>query len=142
MLLFLQLPILQQLELFLSKITPVHHCGNCPAAAIVLDTIISDYGKQVVPLNVQAGGFATYFTAPYTTDFTTSAGTDWDNTFGISAIANPAGIVDRQSGPPHGFWHSTGSWADSVQIFYCNQTTSTLKLKMSIVLQKDQSQQP
>src|ERR1700722_3739363 len=56
-----------------------HHCGNCPSAAVELDTLISDYGQKIVPVNIQAGGFATYLNAPYTTDFTTSVGNSWDN---------------------------------------------------------------
>jgi hypothetical protein len=105
-----------------------HHCGNCPLGALELDTLINVYGQQVVPVNIQAGFFANYLASPYTTVFSTSVGNDWDNTFGISAIGNPAGMVDRHSGPPNGFWDTWGTWPDSCQIILPQPNAANIKI--------------
>lgn len=72
-----------------------HTCGNCPEAAAAIQQVKGVYGEQVVSVAVHAGFFASPQTAPYTADFRTATGTAYDNFFGISAVGNPNGMVNR-----------------------------------------------
>ncbi|MBK6640702.1 MAG: Omp28 family outer membrane lipoprotein [Bacteroidetes bacterium] len=76
-----------------------HKCGNCPRAAKALHDLKDVYGDRLIIMTVHAGGFATVFppSAPYYTyDFRTPEGTELDSDFGISAIGNPNGMVNRR----------------------------------------------
>jgi hypothetical protein len=92
-----------------------HTCGNCPGAAIILDSIINDNPGRIVPMAVHAG---TTFAAPvagFTTDFETSTGTAWDTYFDISSgFGNPCGMVDRFGPTVSVKPQYDGSWKDSV----------------------------
>ncbi len=93
-----------------------HYCGNCPLAAIAIDTIISLYGSKIVPIAVHApitpGSWAdTVSYGPhYRTNFTTPTGDIWDATFAMSAGGNPCGGVDRIGGP-NNFRTPYSTWA-------------------------------
>ena len=74
-----------------------HLCVNCPGAAITAQNLKEQYGDKLVVIAVHAGFFATaYSSGNYTYDFTTPAGTAWDTDFGISAVGNPNGMVNRR----------------------------------------------
>ncbi len=90
-----------------------HKCGNCPAAALELKRIDSIYHGNVVPLAVHAGFFATTNTQ-YPTNFQTTAGTDYDNTLGISAVGNPNGLVNRKGFGTSGFIKAYSAWETEV----------------------------
>ncbi len=74
-----------------------HKCPNCPAAAQEAERIQETYGKnKVIVVAVHAG----YFAVPrpgtiFDLDLNTDTGTEWDSYFGISAIGNPKGMVNR-----------------------------------------------
>jgi hypothetical protein len=75
-----------------------HACGNCPKAARQLTALEGLYGSQIIPVAVHAGFYSAVTPSsnpPYPTDLTSTAGTDWDNTFGNSASGNPNGLVNR-----------------------------------------------
>lgn len=74
-----------------------HTCVNCPSAALSTHNLKGQYGDKLVVIAVHAGFFAKPSnTGNYTYDFRTPAGTDWDNYFGIGAIGNPNGMVNRR----------------------------------------------
>jgi hypothetical protein len=74
-----------------------HTCVNCPRAAIIARDLKEAYGDQVIIMAVHAGDFAKPFASGnYTYDFRTPAGTEWDTFFGIGAVGNPNGMVNRR----------------------------------------------
>jgi len=78
-----------------------HNCPYCPGAAVVADSLKSIYGNKVVLLTIHAGTLAyppCSLGGPYTSiNFQTTAGTAYDNFFGISAVGNPNGMINRIS---------------------------------------------
>ena len=94
-------------EIFSSNSNPIrkilvedytgHTCGNCPAAALIIqNSILPVHADQVIPIAVHAGAtFAKPLSAPYASDFRTSAGDNYDSFFGISALGNPNGMINR-----------------------------------------------
>jgi thiol-disulfide isomerase/thioredoxin len=73
-----------------------HTCGNCPEAAIVLDSLLEmPFKNQIVPMAIHAGSFAEPQPPKYPNDFRTAVGTELDIKFRISAFGNPNGMVDR-----------------------------------------------
>lgn len=74
-----------------------HTCVNCPGAAVIAHDLKEQYGDQLVVIAVHAGFFAKPNTSGnYTYDFRTTAGTAWDDQFGIGKIGNPNGMVNRR----------------------------------------------
>ena len=90
-----------------------HKCGNCPAAAIQLKNIYDYYPGKVVPLAVHAGFFA-YTNVLYPTDLQSVDGTSFDNTFGISAVGNPNGLINRVGFGTSNFIQPYTSWQSGV----------------------------
>jgi hypothetical protein len=75
-----------------------HTCVNCPRAAVTAANLKEEYGDRLVLMAVHAGGFARAFeTGDFTYDFQSTAGTDWDVKFGMSAAGNPNGMVNRRN---------------------------------------------
>jgi hypothetical protein len=72
-----------------------HTCVNCPTAAKIAHDLKEVYGSKLVILSVHAGFFAQPAGSEFPEDFRCEAGNDWDNLFGISAVGNPNGMVDR-----------------------------------------------
>lgn len=88
-----------------------HTCGNCPRAAEDAEAIINKFQDSVVVIAVHAG---TQFSPPvlpdYPDDYRTTAGTAWDQFFGMSAAGLPKGCVNRSQIPfpqPRSTWMST-----------------------------------
>ena len=77
-----------------------HTCGYCPRAAIQADSLAKALEAQLVVIAVHAGGYALPdSTNGYPTNYQTSAGTAWNakgSGFGISAIGNPNGMINRK----------------------------------------------
>jgi hypothetical protein len=103
-----------------------HTCGNCPRAAEAAEAIIQLHGNRVVVLGVHAGFFSVPVppaplpsgapSGSYFTDFRTSAGTTYDSPqyFGISAVGNPNGMVNRKAFNGNKIVSYT-NWASAVQ---------------------------
>ncbi len=74
-----------------------HTCGNCPAAAIVAENLYNQYKDTLVVIAVHAGFFART-NSSYPTSYTTTVGNAWDGAsgFGVSAVGNPNGMVNRK----------------------------------------------
>ncbi|MDZ4664212.1 MAG: Omp28-related outer membrane protein [Bacteroidota bacterium] len=77
-----------------------HKCGNCPAAAILTENLSAQYQSSLVVIAIHAGFFAK-INSEFPTSYTCAAGNDWDATtgFGVSAIGNPNGMVNRKVYP-------------------------------------------
>jgi len=72
-----------------------HTCVNCPKAAEIAHDLKVTYGDRLMVIAVHAGFFAQPAGNEFSADYRTEAGNDWDNFFGISAVGNPNGMVDR-----------------------------------------------
>ena len=97
-----------------------HKCTACPAAAITANSIVLANPEKVIVIGVHAGFFANAMTTgtQYLTDFKTAAGTAYDTYFGISAVANPNGLINRKDYTSSTTNHikSPGTWATEVAI--------------------------
>ena len=95
-----------------------HKCTACPAAAVTANAIIAANGSNVIVVGVHAGFFSNPMTTgvQYLADFRTTAGTAYDAFFGISAVANPNGLINRKDYTPSTTTHikSPGTWATEV----------------------------
>ena len=94
-----------------------HLCPNCPNAARELDAITDIYPGQIIGMAMHV---STSFARPYPAsapnfqyDFRTKWGNEIDESFGISSIGLPRGMVNRIGFPEN---HKIGKdeWASSV----------------------------
>jgi hypothetical protein len=99
-----------------------HKCTACPPAAVTANSIIAANGDSVIVIGVHAGFFS-YLTPdasgnPYPTEFRTTAGTAYDTYFGISAVGNPNGMINRKDYTASTTNHikAYGTWATEVAI--------------------------
>lgn len=74
-------------------------CGHCPKAADAANQALSLYREQVVALAVHSGSFANPQPPSYPEDFRTPVGDELNTFFGISAVGNPNGMVNRAGKP-------------------------------------------
>lgn len=88
-----------------------HKCGNCPAAATTIQTIKQIHGKKVISIAVHANFYAIPGSPPYTYDFRTNEGNDYDAFFQPPNFPN--GMINRR-GYPNNHWKNVGNWADTV----------------------------
>ncbi len=73
-----------------------HKCTNCPRAEIIAHDLKNYYGDNLIVMCVHAGWFAQPSSSGYYTyDFTTPTGNELDQYFGISAVGNPNGMINR-----------------------------------------------
>lgn len=75
-----------------------HGCVYCPGAAVIAHDLKEAFCDRVVIITVHAGHFAVpnFDENPlFSADFRTEAGNTWNTFFGISAMGNPNGLVDR-----------------------------------------------
>ena len=87
-------------------------CGNCPGAAATINTIKGIYGEKVISVALYTNFYATPSGAPYTYDFRTTFGNDYDATF--QPVGWPAGMINRRGYPTTTHWQNMSSWADTV----------------------------
>lgn len=76
-----------------------HLCVNCPTATETSHILEHAYGGKLILMAVHAGNLAAPSDPPFAADYTSSAGEEWYNTFGI--YANPLGLVNRKSFKGH-----------------------------------------
>lgn len=86
-------------------------CGNCPGAASTIQTIKGIYGEKVLSIAVHANFYSVPAAAPYTYDFRTNEGNDYDAFFAPPNFPN--GLINRR-GYPSGHWKAVAKWADTV----------------------------
>jgi hypothetical protein len=100
-----------------------HLCGHCPAAGLYLnDTLKGIYGHCLVVISVHAGFFAPSCPGgiacggvppgTYSANYNTTAGTEWNNFFGI--VSNPKGMINRIDYPAGTHSKVPTGWATAV----------------------------
>jgi len=72
-----------------------HKCPNCPNAARELEAIHDIYGDQIIGMAIHVSSFAKPTPNPFTYDFRTNWGDDWDEFYGISLAGLPRGMINR-----------------------------------------------
>jgi hypothetical protein len=94
-----------------------HDCPNCPRAGLIASDLKEQYKDTLVVMAVHAGFFARTSTSNplLAYDFRTTAGTDWDAFFKISAVGNPNGMVNRIGYPNDQQVLSPSAWANAVK---------------------------
>jgi len=90
-----------------------HLCVNCAAAGVLAHDLEETYGDRLVSIAVHAGYFAQPAGGEFAADYRTEAGNEWDNFFGIGAVGNPNGMVDR-TGYNTDYILSLGAWSGRV----------------------------
>lgn len=110
-----------------------HYCGNCPNAAKVAENLDKQYGGKVIVVAVHAGWFAKLFPPDYVTSYTTAAGNDWDGSsgFGISAVGNPNGMVNRKDYNGNGLIQKETKWPTTVSLALSDTYILGLKLDLN-----------
>lgn len=73
-----------------------HLCPNCPEAAEIAHNLQTLYPDQIVIVAVHAGYFADLAAPNFMTDFRNPVSTGLDNFFGVSAVGNPNGLINRK----------------------------------------------
>ena len=94
-----------------------HTCPNCPRAGVIARDLKQQYKDSLVVLAVHAGSFAkpsAYDTA-WAYDFRTTAGTEWDGFFAISAVGNPNGMISRKGYPNNQQVITPNLWGSTVK---------------------------
>ena len=111
-----------------------HTCGNCPAAALVAENLYNQYKGKVVTIAVHAG-FFTKTNSKYPTSYTTTVGNDWDGAsgFGVSAVGNPNGMVNRKNYENNGLIQKESKWPTTVSLALQDKYILGLEIKPSYI---------
>ncbi len=89
-----------------------HKCVNCPSAAKAAHAIEAASNGGLIIIAVHAGFFATPGSAPFTADYRTAAGNEWNTEFGINAW--PAGIINRTPYEGALVLYDYGQWGNAI----------------------------
>jgi len=89
-----------------------HTCGNCPGAATTINTIKGTHGDKIVSVALHTNFYAEPAAAPYTYDFRTNAGNEYDLFFQPQGW--PAGMINRTGYPTTTHWKNLGDWGNIV----------------------------
>jgi hypothetical protein len=110
-----------------------HYCGNCPSATAVAENLEEQHHGKLILISVHAGHFAKLYPPLYITSSTCTAGNDWDGTqgFGISAIGNPNGMVNRKNYNGLGLILGKSQWPSVVSTALTDTYILGLELKTS-----------
>lgn len=90
-----------------------HKCGNCPGAATTINTIKGIHGDKIVSIALHTNFYAQpdLPPSPYTYDFRTNAGNEFDLFF--QPFGWPAGMINRRHYPAN-HWKNLSNWATIV----------------------------
>jgi len=108
-----------------------HQCGNCPSAAMKAREQQAIWGKRLVVMAVHAGYFAKYDKVPFTTNFTTPEGEEWNTIFGV--MAYPNGMVNRSGSPSK--LQGIATWPASI----ATQMAETPQIGMTVTTLYDEA---
>lgn len=110
-----------------------HTCGNCPRAAEDLESIITAHPGKIVGLAIHAG---TQFSPPklpdFPEDFRTTAGSQWDVEFGMSAAGLPKGTVNWSPPATQPYAQPRSAWAAQVNTQLAAAQKAKIFLKTSL----------
>lgn len=96
-------------------------CGNCPGGSLIAQQLADFYGDRVVLVSIHAGWFANGGNQWAPSDLSCQVGEDIDASFGISAVGNPNGMVNRKEASGSVIIGPQG-WSPEVQDILDNQT--------------------
>ncbi len=105
-----------------------HLCPNCPEAAAEAHQLKDIYGHNLIIISVHAGFFSRTQSAPYDSDYTTSAGDALDNHFGFQSY--PIGLVSRQK-PGGQYRMNVAEWSYYVDSLANDPPAAMLDLNIS-----------
>jgi|ERR1051326_5324054 hypothetical protein len=101
-------------------------CGNCPTAAVTINTIKGIHPGKVISIAVHADFYAIPGAAPYTYDFRTTPGNDYDVFFQPPSFPN--GMINRKDYPSGGHWKSVSSWASIVDTLLALPSDASIEI--------------
>lgn len=106
-----------------------HKCPNCPDAARELDAIHNTYGDQIIGMAIHVSSFAKPSPSPFTYDFRTKWGDNWDDFFEISMAGLPRGMINRVGYQDNSHKLGKDEWATTV----ANELKKEINFKLSIL---------
>jgi len=111
-----------------------HKCGNCPAAAVLAESLKAIHKDTLVIIAIHAGFFAKT-SLLFPDSYTTTVGNDWDGTagFNVSNTGNPNGMVNRKVHPGFTLVHKD-TWATTVSM--AKKDTFNVKLELKSMYDK------
>lgn len=100
------------------------NCPNCPAAHVVLEQLVEQYGDAVIPVSIHAGSMA--IAADYTryTGLMQPEANQYNDAWGIREW--PKGVVNRTGGAIN-----TDKWAEAVRSALAEATPLDIDLEAS-----------
>lgn len=105
-----------------------HQCGNCPPAAVIAETLVSDFEGKVIALAIHAGNLAVT-SDEYNRDWTCEEGdVFWSQ---LDFQANPIGRINRKV--DSGDFYSPGQWSAIVTEELQEPTPLELQIHTDIV---------
>ncbi|HRY98686.1 MAG TPA: Omp28-related outer membrane protein [Bacteroidales bacterium] len=112
-----------------------HTCVNCPGAAVLAHELQGEYPGRLIVMAIHAGWFAQPGSAPYATDYRTVTGSAWDDFFGVGALGNPNGMINR-AGYPTNHVLGPANWAAKVAL----EMTRTPILTLQLITEYDEAE--
>lgn len=106
------------------------HCKECPEAADLIKELHEVYKDRLIAMAIHSGYYAKPKPPTYPYDFRTSEGTEIDNYFGVNAVGNPNGMVNRRIFDGSRIVGPT-KWGASIQEFLNEEASITLNLTAS-----------
>lgn len=110
-----------------------HTCGNCPRAAEDLESIVAAHPGKVIGIAVHAGiQFSPPKLPDFPEDFRTTAGTQWDAEFGMSAAGLPKGTVNWSPPATQPYAQPRNAWAAQANTQLASPQKAKIFLKTSL----------
>lgn len=117
-----------------------HYCTNCPQGAAEVKRLLEVYGSQIVPVSIHSdpsfanphvngNGDPVHFiggVAAYSTDFRTTEGDLYYNTFGVSGI--PKALISRTN---NGEASSLGQWETNILAILNDEAKAEINIETS-----------
>lgn len=104
-----------------------HHCPGCPAGADMAETLQDLYGDKLVVVSIHAGWFARVTPDEFNYDFSTDAGEELYDFFGVAE--NPIGMVNRNE-YEGSLLLSPSAWAEAIEEYTGDTPQFQLEINM------------
>ncbi|HEY4798598.1 MAG TPA: Omp28 family outer membrane lipoprotein [Bacteroidia bacterium] len=101
-------------------------CVNCPTAATTILAIKGIHPKNIVSVAVHCDFYSIPAAAPYTYDFRTTPGNDYDTYFQPPNF--PIGMINRKDYPSNQNWKSVSNWSAIVDSLLAKAPDATLTI--------------
>ena len=104
-------------------------CGNCPIGATTIQTIKAANPGKVISIAVHSNFYSIPGSAPYTYDFRTIPGNDYDVFF--SPPGWPTGMINRKDYPSTTHWKSVSNWSSIIDSLLANTPDADIQITNS-----------